>query len=316
MNPHHPAFQVRQLGALVALFAVLVAGCVGDDRCTVGPPLEPRPCPSLVAIGDNTKLADLRPRWRPGGAAEIAFIHVASGGEWPPGDEEQQVWRTEVPSGERRFECAGSEVCWSRSGRQLAVVRADERGVDQLWIRDLDTSSERPITSSDDSGDTSTVSACWSPGDTAIVCERRRPRDDTGSIWIHSLTSGTWRRIGSGFSPKWSPTGNMLAYGPTLTIRSLGQGDSVLIIPTLRAVRVLEWSEDGRRIYCSAAEDGYRSIYEVRPEGPIVTLRSPGIMHATYSADMERYVFVGSLLSADSTVLLYHDPRTGCVPLR
>lgn len=306
-----PNFLGRVLGAAAAALACTIGGCSDDGRCPVQPPT-PHPCPSLLLVSENTKLVDLQPTWRPGSTSEIAFLHEAWDSQRPTAEPQEEIWTAQVPSGSRSYQCPGSSVSWSEGGTLLAVTRMDARNVLQLWVRDLARGTERQITS----GDSSTTNASFAPTDSAIVCERRPRASSFGVIWTYDLTTGKGRRLRDGYTPRWSPRGDRIAYGPTLTIWQLDHEDSVVVIDTLQSADVLEWRPDGESFYCSARVRGYRSIYEVHLDTGDVHLVLPGITQATFGNAAGQYVFAGSVLEADSTALFYHDDEKGCLQLR
>jgi Tol biopolymer transport system component len=110
----------------------------------------------------------------------------------------------------------------------------------------------------------------WSPDGVGLVFTRtRRPRG------IVTWRPGSLRRVSDGFSPAWSPTGELIVferslpkppYGAIYIMRPDGTG-----IRQLAVGGAPEWSPDGRRVIFNrtgfSGTQAINAIYSIRPDG-------------------------------------------------
>ncbi len=151
------------------------------------------------------------PVWSPGNDA-VAYLLDRPNGGW-------QLWRCDLPSGERRLlserAVAGARPAWSPDGVWIAVVRGNAQNGSDVWLIDASGSgNERQLAG----GAWETRSPSFSPdGETLAFISGEAGSLD---VWTVPVSGGSPRRLTQGtnpldeprWTPRWSSDGTWIAY--------------------------------------------------------------------------------------------------------
>ncbi len=190
-----------------------------------------------------------------------------------------------------------SDPAVSRDGR-LLVFASDraEPGNDDIWIRALDGGEPRRLTSHPATDSTPDIS----PDSQTVVFRSSR---DGGGIYVVPAAGGVERRIADGgFSPRYSPDGDWIAYSP---IEPSGRG-SIYVVPAQggnpRRVELQDmrcscplWTPDGKAITFAvnenATQDWWSVPFNTVADGPVAASNS-GLLAAMRRQNLEAGPYV------------------------
>jgi len=117
------------------------------------------------------------------------------------------LWLLKIGEHAQRLSADGyyaTDPAWAPSGRRIAYA-SDRAGTQDLYVRELDSGSEKRVTSSQDAE----VAPAWSPDGLALAYETQ-----TGDLRIVELSSGQVRTLATGLNmpgrPSWSPDGRTI----------------------------------------------------------------------------------------------------------
>jgi Tol biopolymer transport system component/DNA-binding winged helix-turn-helix (wHTH) protein len=151
---------------------------------------------------------------------------------------------------------------WSPLGSKTYAYATDRSGIYEIWLRNEEEGSERPLVTQKDFGNDKTshiLDVTFSPDGQRIAYRRIGDKDE--SIWISTIAGDPPMRLprepGGVFQrgPSWSPDGNWIAYYSTRNEKSailkakVGGTDA----PVLLRDDVGEyprWSPDGESLLC------------------------------------------------------------------
>jgi Tol biopolymer transport system component/DNA-binding winged helix-turn-helix (wHTH) protein len=174
------------------------------------------------------------------------------------------------------------DVAYAPTGRWLAVV-SDRAGDFEIYLRELDTGTSRPLTADG----MRNVHPAWSPDGTRLAFHSAR----RGGIWVIGVDGGPARQIApSGSRPAWSPDGRWLAYQSDEWVTELAQpGSHLMLVPVdgSAAPRPLtapgdppgghgapHWTADGATVYFTAARNGPTDLWSVRVRDGLLVKRA------------------------------------------
>ena len=156
-----------------------------------------------------------------------------------------------------------------------------------------------------------------SPDGNRVMVPRAAPTLD---LWLVDLLRSTETRFtfSGGGNPVWSPDGqDILFYVPGGLVRkpASGAGDAVEVLKATGTARPLDWSDDGKWLLYSQAEDAGFAIRAMPMETgaaakPFVFLKSAGIVNARFSPRIggQRFVAYVSTESGQSQVYIQDFP--------
>ncbi|MFY9728366.1 MAG: protein kinase [Bryobacteraceae bacterium] len=178
---------------------------------------------------------------------------------------------------------------WSPVAPLLAYV-TDRSGPQEIWLRNAQDGSDRPLVTQRDFPDEDTL-AFWtlavSP-DGSRVAYARNSTKHLGRIWISPLAGGTPVAVTKSddfeFGPAWSPDGNWLTFfssaGGLMKVRVGGTEPPVMLRENL-CRNPAQWSPDGKWIACSV--DG--GVDLLSPDGKQTRKIGNRSSWVTWSAD-------------------------------
>jgi Tol biopolymer transport system component len=146
---------------------------------------------------------------------------------------------------------------WSPSGNRTYAYATDRDGVYEIWLRNEQEGSERPLVTQKDFGDDKTgqiLDVTFSPDGQRVAYRRIGQKDE--SIWISSIAGDPamrLRREPSGVfqrGPSWSPDGNWIAYyslrnGKTAILKARVGGTDAPVLLRDDVGEYPKWSPDG-----------------------------------------------------------------------
>lgn len=250
---------------------------------------------TLAACGGSTE-----PGGEPAGRGpQISFVSDRASSASSPGS---ALYLADT-SGARVTTLVGPPMglghAWSPDGRELVFTRNVSAGVGQLFVRDVETGSERQLTA----GPFSHFAPAWSP-DGRTIAYVSMSVNPLSSAWMEMIApDGTGgRRLGSDlyapFAPSWSPDSKRLvASGGTI-------GSNVIVVDAETGARVrtlirdelsgsADWSPDGRWIVYAGwrgnpPEEG---LYVMDADGGPERLLVDSALAPAWSLDGRRIAF-------------------------
>ena len=134
------------------------------------------------------------------------------------------------------------------------------------------------------------------PNGRDLAFNRRAESGDVNAvpdIWRATVRGSEQRRLGTGWTPRWSPDGHRIAFGDThggVSVMSARTGRLIRrVIRSTRGPGWLDWSPDGRRILWSVGGD--LLIARADRTAPVKHIDAPSVA-AVWSPDGRRIAFV------------------------
>jgi TolB protein len=157
---------------------------------------------------------------------------------------------------------------WSPDGRFIAY-RSEPHDHPELWVMNADGTGQHRLARDGGFPDWSSYGIAYAPGG-----------GPSGRSWIAIMNAdGSGRRrvphTDYGELPSWSPDGKRIAFSNNLSGEGRMyivdvEGSRVVDLSTVGEGKMVAWSPDGRSILFASQRDhpdGYRDIYEMRPDG-------------------------------------------------
>jgi Tol biopolymer transport system component/DNA-binding winged helix-turn-helix (wHTH) protein len=151
---------------------------------------------------------------------------------------------------------------WLPLGRRTYAYATDRSGVYEIWLRNEEEGSERPLVAQRDFGDDKTayiLDVTFAPGGGRIAYRRMGEKDE--SIWISTIAGdppvrlarepdGVFQR-----GPSWSPDGAWIAYystrnGKSAILKAKVGGTEVPVMLRDDVGEYPKWSPDGQSLLC------------------------------------------------------------------
>jgi Tol biopolymer transport system component len=233
---------VRRVGVVVALAALLVAGCGGSSR--------PKGPPALIFV--SVKDGDYAIFGAEADGSHAYRLTKEKGDPAIPGGLFFQV-----------------QPAWSPDGRKIAFSSGRD-GTAHLFVMDTDGTGTRRLTDTDQGDEMPS----WSADGKRIVFSRE------GAIFEIPAAGGTGHRVGHGTgnaqNPVFSPDGRRIAYDyrkPGFTNREIyvmnADGTGIRPVTNLRYVSgIPAWSPDGKTLAFQSNLRGKRfQIYTIGVDG-------------------------------------------------
>jgi hypothetical protein len=152
---------------------------------------------------------------------------------------------------------------WSPDGQRIVYWRSPNLLDDRIWVMNADGSAQTPL--SPLASYLADTDPSWSADGTQIVFSRSL-FGGPGRLYVMDADGGNAHPIGdvTGTQPRWSPSGNELAYTAPDGIRIVGTdgSDERLVVPGGSAP---SWSPDGRMLAFAAGEPS--ELYTVNEDG-------------------------------------------------
>ncbi|MGD9905309.1 MAG: winged helix-turn-helix domain-containing protein [Vicinamibacterales bacterium] len=252
----------------------------GGSPAAAAPEVVPAPVPAARTSAGS---ASSRTRRLAGWAlAVVAVVAIAAAATWSPA----RTAAVAAPDGSlvRVDGESGSihSAVFSPDGRWLAVV-SDRSGDFEIYLRDLDAPTSRPVTADG----MRNVHPVWSPDSRAIAYHSALRR----GIWIIALDGGPARQVARfGSRPAWSPDGRWIAFqsdefltqrtqpGSRLWMVAAEGGDPQPLTeagePAGGHGRPM-WAPDGSSVYFAASRNVLYELWSIRLSDRLLTRRLP-----------------------------------------
>ena len=181
---------------------------------------------------------------------------------------------------------------WSPVGSQLAYI-TDRNGPPEIWVRNSQDGSDRPVVTARDFPDDPTLSLwtlAFSPDGRRLAYTRNSPKH-LGAIWISPVDGGSPVRVTRSneteFGPTWSPDGNWLVFFSTaqaggLVKARVGSEDAPVPLGKDLCRSPAQWSPDGRLIACALNGGG---VALLTPGGHLERKVGSKPVYVTWSRD-------------------------------
>lgn len=219
---------------------------------------------------------------------------------------------------------------WSPDGKWIAYnfkAEDDDFGATDLWVVSAAGGTPRPLLNEPGAQ----FCPAWSPdGEWIAYCGFRpddiRPRMD---VWLFPSNGGKPQRVSDSnyvnFRPRWAPNGRHLLYDATenigmANIYDIGSQTNRLIIPSMAAIRALDWSPDGRSIvFLQNAADGFDIWRQAVTGGEPLKITTNGAFSMTRNASLSwspdgRLIAFNPILDGEGVILTI--PAAGGEPDR
>lgn len=174
------------------------------------------------------------------------------------------------------------DAAYSPDGRRLAVV-SDRSGDFEIYVRDLEAGTSRPLTADG----MRNVHPSWSPDSSRLAYHSAQRK----GIWTIAVAGGAARQLSTiGSRPSWSPDGQWIAFQSDEWVGELAQPGSHLLLvaadgstPPHALTEAGDppgghgapfWAPDGTSIYFTATRNGPTDYWSVRVRDGILTKRA------------------------------------------
>jgi Tol biopolymer transport system component len=189
---------------------------------------------------------------------------------------------------------------WAPKGSTFVYV-TDRSGRREIWLKNTEDGSDRPLVTQHDFPDSQTVwlmTPAVSPDGTRVAYSRISDKH-LGELWISPIAGGSPLRIGETkdyeIAPAWSPDGKSLTYFSSddgLVNVTVGSGDAPVKLGFSEGCEnAAQWSPDGKWIACGTGS----GVVLISPDGKDRRTVGKRRAYTTWSHDGKEIYALGKL---------------------